>query len=326
MVLSAINGQNMSLLLDIDIDNSKDLEHFQSELPGHKIINWRADKGGNHDLSSVHYALVWQPDEGLLASLPNLEVIFSAGAGVDHIFADQQLPKDKPIVRFVDPDLRDRMSEWIVLQCLMHLRQQRRFDENQRSHEWIEYPQPIASQVRIGIMGLGVLGLDAAKKLNLLGFKVSGWARSKKDIAGIPTFRGESGMDAFLHQSDILVNLLPLTADTTGILDAGLFEKLPQDGAIKPVVINAGRGGSQIESDIVEALNTGLLGGVSLDVFQNEPLSKDSPLWDIENAILTPHIAAVSSLPALASYVVAMIKKFENGDGLKNLVVQSKGY
>ena len=316
----------MSLLLDIKFDNPQETDIFSKALPDMQFIDWRTEKHKKPDLSSIRYALVWQPDEGLLASLPNLEVIFSAGAGVDHIFADPKLPKDKPIVRFVDPDLRDRMSEWIVLQCLMHLRQQRDYDKNQRSHDWVEFSQPIAAQMRVGIMGLGVLGIDAAMKLKTMGFQVHGWSRSEKRIKGVRSFWGANALDGFLGISDILVNLLPLTKETTGILCTGLFEKLPRDGVMRPVVINAGRGKSQIEADIVKALKNRVLGGVSLDVFQSEPLSEDSLLWDIDNAIITPHIAAASSMLALAAYTIGMIKSHENGEGLDNLVDQARGY
>ena len=316
----------MSLLLDVKFENPQETEIFIKALPDMKIIDWRAEKHNKPDISSVRYALVWNPDEGLLASLPNLEVIFSVGAGVDHIFEDKKLPKNIPIVRFVDPDLRDRMSEWIVLQCLMHLRQQRSYDQNQKSHSWVELSQPIASEVRVGVMGLGELGHDAALKLKAMGFQMHGWSRSEKNIEGVQSYSGADGLDAFLSVSDILVNLLPLTKETAGILCTGLFEKLPKDGVMKPAVINAGRGGSQVEADIIKALETGLLGGVSLDVFESEPLSKESPLWDIDNAIITPHIAAVSSMPALAAYTIGMIKSYENGDELENLVDQVRGY
>jgi len=318
------NTSPLSLLLDINFDSTSDFDCFANAMSGREICNWRVNK--NIDRSSVKYAVVWKPDLGLLASLPNLEVIFSAGAGVDHIFEDTKLPKNIPIVRFVDPDLRDRMSEWVVLQCLMHLRQQRSYDRNQRQHSWQELAQPIASEVRVGVMGLGELGKDAALKLKMMGFRVSGWSRSKKNIKNIPTFAGDNDFNEFLCQSDIIVNLLPLTNKTTGILGRDLIEKLPQNGAIKPVIINAGRGGSQIEADIIKALQKGILGGVSLDVFEQEPLSESSALWDIENAILTPHVAAVSSMPALASYVAQRIEIFEANGSLTNLVDTKSGY
>ncbi len=295
-------------------------------MPDRHFIDWRNKSERNGDLAKIRYAIVWKHDHGLLVNLPNLEVIFSAGAGVDHVFDDPQLPKDTPIVRFVDPDLTNRMSEWVVLQCLMHLRQQRAYDQNQRQHKWLELPQPIASEIRVGIMGLGELGLDAAMKLKTIGFQVHGWSRSEKIIDGIQTFYGDGERDKFLAQTDILVALLPLTPETRNILNHELIEKLPRSGAIKPVIINAGRGGSQMEADIINGLENGTLGGVSLDVFESEPLLSNSRLWDFENAILTPHVAATSSIPALAKYVAGQIKKHEAGGNLDNIVELDRGY
>jgi len=316
----------MALLLDINFDEHNKFGAFERELPDETIIHWQIEKDNNPDLAAVRYAVVWKPQPGLLASLANLEVIFSAGAGVDHVFEDPLLPKDKPVVRFVDPDLTSRMSEWVVLQCLMHLRQQRNYDKNQFKHHWQELDQPIASEIRVGIMGLGELGQDAAKKLQVLGFRINGWSRSRKDISNIDCYCGPDEFDDFLGISDIVVCLLPLTNKTKGILNAGLIAKLPKDGAIKPVIINAGRGGSQVEVDIVKALQSGILGGVSLDVFENEPLEKTSPLWDFNNAIITPHVAAVSSIPALARYVATQISRYESSGKLDNLVDTTRGY
>ncbi len=316
----------MALLLDINFDGRNKFGEFHKEMPDERVIHWQKEKDHNPDLSSVRYAVVWKPQPGLLASLPDLRVIFSAGAGVDHIFEDPKLPKDIPLVRFVDPDLTNRMSEWVVLQCLMHLRQQRKYDRNQFKHHWQELDQPIASDVRIGMMGLGELGCNAAEKLNVMGFQVNGWSRSKKYVEGVQCFSGEGGFDAFLGQSDILVCLLPLTDRTTGILNAGLIKRLPQNGAIRPVIINAGRGGSQVEADIIEALQNGMLGGVSLDVFETEPLADDSPLWDFENAIITPHVAATSNISALAKYVAGQITRYESTGKLNNLVDMARGY
>jgi len=316
----------MTILLDLKFETRKIESHFEAAMPGRTILNWVDEKASKPDLSNVRYAVVWQPDAGLLASLPNLQVIFSGGAGVDHIFKDPQLPKDKPIVRFVDPDLTNRMSEWVVLQCLMHLRQQRTYDGFQREHNWLGLSQPIASDIRVGLMGLGELGLDAARKLKNIGFRVHGWSRSTKTIEDIETFAGHNGMEPFLAKTDMLVALLPLTPETTGILNRSLIEKLPQDGVMKPVLINGGRGGSQVEADIILCLKDGTLGGVSLDVFEREPLASDSPLWDFDNAILTPHVAAESSIPALASYVANQIARHESGKVLNNSVDFNRGY
>lgn len=282
-----------------------------------------ATKGA--DLSHADYALLWKPDADLFERAPNLKVIFSGGAGVDSMMSITGLP-DVPMVRFVDRSLTTRMSEWIVMQCLMHLRDVRGHFNNQRQHLWVPQNGPEAADVTVGVMGLGILGCDAAAKLKMMGFDVIGWSRSRKQIDGMQTFDGAE-LDAFLARTDILVGLLPLTPETTGIYNASLFSRLRRDGALdKPVFINAGRGKSQVQADIVSAIRIGVLGGASLDVFEVEPLATDNPLWDLENVIITPHDSAVSEEKALMRHVEEQIARFERGEPLQHLVDRSRGY
>lgn len=277
------------------------------------------------DLTQARYAVIWKPDPSLFERAPNLEVLFSGGAGVDHVLNLPGLP-DIPIVRFVDHSLTTRMSEWVVLQCLTHLRQVPAYLKQQREHRWHERPQPQASDLTVGVMGLGVLGQDSAQKLKVLGFDVIGWSRSRKELDGIETFDGPQ-LDAFLARTDILVGLLPLTPDTRGIFNASVFFRLRQGGALgKPVFINAGRGGSQVEADILSALETGVLGGASLDVFEKEPLPTESPFWAMENVVVTPHAAAASDVRALFRHVERQIERFEGGEVLEYLVDRGTGY
>ncbi|EFL89836.1 glyoxylate/hydroxypyruvate reductase A [Ahrensia sp. R2A130] len=275
--------------------------------------------------SDVRFAVVWKPALGLLAQLPALEAIFSLGAGVDHVLRDPNLP-DVPLVRFVDPDLTGRMMEWVVLQCLMHLRRQREFDVLQHSHEWNQLDMPTAREVTVGIMGLGTLGVACAQALRALHFNVRGLVRTAKDVPGVEIFATDRE-DEFLAGTDMLVNLLPLTDDTRGMIDAALIKRLRSDGPLGgPLIINAGRGGSQVESDIADALRTETLAGVSLDVFEVEPLSADSPLWDFENAILTPHMAAATDPSALVAHVRRQIERVERGESLEHVVDRARGY
>ena len=278
------------------------------------------------DRAGVAYALTWRHAEGSLQGLPGLKAIFSLGAGVDHVFADRLLP-DAPVVRVVDPDLTQRMSEWVVMQVLLHHRQFRRYDRQQRARIWNEDgAQPSAGEVRVGLLGLGVLGLDAAAKLKALGFDVAGWSRSPKAVVGLATYHGREGLDALVARTDILVSLLPLTADTRGLLSAALFAKLPCDGRTGPALINAGRGGSQVEADIVAALEAGVLKGASLDVFETEPLPADSPLWGREDVYVSPHNAAISAPEAVTRYIAGEILAFERGAPLRNLAERVRGY
>ncbi len=275
---------------------------------------------------AIAYALAWKPPPGVLADLPNLKAIFSLGAGVDHLIFQPDLP-DVPIVRVVSDDLTERIVEWVVLQVLMHHRQQRSYDALQRLRQWKELSQAAAHDVRVGIMGMGVLGRAAAAALLPLGFRVAGWSRQEASVTGVETFAGAAQRDAFLARTDILVCLLPLTAETRGILSMPLFRKLAKDGPLgRPVVINAGRGGLQVESDIVAALENDVLGGASLDVFEHEPLDKASPLWGFESVVITPHCAAFSSPAALAPKILRQIEAFEAGGPLMNLVDRERGY
>lgn len=186
-----------------------------------------------------------------------------------------------------------------------------------------------ASAVRVGVMGLGVLGRDAAEKLAALGFQVAGWSRSPRQVPGITCFSGESGLAPFLARTDILVVLLPATPDTAGIIDAGLIAGLARDGALPdrfPVIINAGRGALQNEDDILAALDTGTLKGASLDVFGQEPLPADSPFWRHPLVSVTPHVAAESDPQAIVEGIVAEIARHERGEPLRHVVDPGKGY
>ena len=265
------------------------------------------------DPAAVAYALAWKPAAGALAGLANLKAIFSLGAGVDHLIFRNDLP-DVPIVRVVDPDLTGRMTEWVVLQVLIHHRRQRLYDRQQRERVWRERSQPAAHEGRVGIMGMGVLGAASARALAALSFRVAGWSRHGSSVPGVESFAGADRLDAFLERTDILVCLLPLTEETRGILSSSLFEKLAHDGSPgMPVLINAGRGGVQVESDIVAALERGILGGASLDVFETEPLDAASPLWGMDNVVITPHAAAASAPAALVPGMLRQIARLRGG-------------
>lgn len=314
----------MSLLLAMTVWHVEDWRaRFTALLPDMPVVTL----GDPFDRRSVHYVASWKHPEGSLAGLPNLAAIFSLGAGVDHLFADTRLP-EVPIARVVDPDLTMRMSEYIVLHCLATLRQQRRYDRQQRQGLWEDdRNQPAARSVRVGIMGLGELGLDAARKLQVIGFDVAGWSRSHRSVEGLTTFAGEGGLVAFLARTDILVSLLPLTPQTRGTINAGLIAGLARDGRLGgPFLINAGRGGLQVEADILAALEAGTLKGAALDVFETEPLPAESPLWSHPAVTVTPHNAAMSEPEAVASLIAAQIRRLEAGEPLEHVVDPARGY
>lgn len=311
-----------AVIIDLKFERRDVDQALAGSLAGRQVLH-ASDKSA--DLSNASYAFLWKPDPDLFQRAPNLKILFSGGAGVDSILATPGLP-DIPIVRFVDQSLTTRMSEWVVLQCLSHLRQVPAYLVQQRSRTWREISQPEARELTVGVMGLGVLGQDAARKLKIMGFNVIGWSRTAKTVEGIETYDAAE-LDAFLARTDILVGLLPLTDETRGIFNASLFSKLRQGGALeKPVFINAGRGGSQVEKDLISALESGTLGGASLDVFEREPLSSDSPFWSMDNVIVTPHAASASDVRALLRNAEVQMERFEKGEPLQHVVDRATGY
>lgn len=314
----------MSLLVAVaDWDAQPWVERFQALLPRHEIVTPQTLSAPQE----VRYVASWRHAPGALSALPGLRAIFSLGAGVDHLFADPQLP-DVPLVRIVDAELTERMSEYIVLHVLAHHRQQRMYEWQQEQKLWDDdLSQPAAREVRIGVLGLGAMGADAARKLAMMGFDVAGWSRSPKALAGVICFDGPAGLNEMLARSDILICLLPLTPQTRGLLNLRLFSKLAHDGRLGgPILINAARGGLQVESDILEALAKGVLKAATLDVFQNEPLPETSPLWTNPRIAVTPHNAAISAPDAVASNIAKQIEAFERGEALRNLVDRGRGY
>lgn len=293
-------------------------------MPQLDVRVWPDTVGNPQDIT---YAAAWLAPPDVLKNFSNLKVIFSLGAGVDAILSDPTLPSQVPIVRVNDPDLTNRMSEYIVLHVLMHHRQQRRLDANQKARLWDGFATHAAKDITVGIMGLGVLGQDSAMKLKAMGFQVVGWSRSRKSLPGVKSFAGSAQFEEFLQCTDILVSLLPATPQTEGIINSKLISKLSRRGPLgAPILINAGRGRQQNENDILAALNSGALHAATLDVFGKEPLPKESPLWGNPNLTITPHVAADSDPKTICGYIQKQISAFEEGGPLQNLVDRQSGY
>jgi glyoxylate/hydroxypyruvate reductase len=274
------------------------------------------------DPAAIEAVLVWRPPPGLLASLPNLKLIASLGAGVDHIFADPHLPPGVPIVRLVDPYMTVAMSEYVLWQVLRLHRQDVAYLAQQRQRRWRPLAQPNAGERRVGVLGLGVLGGDAALKLQVAGFAVSGWSRRERKLPGIACFHGSDGLAVLLARAEILVCLLPLTAATDGILDAALFARLPRGAAL----VNCARGRHVVEADLLAALDSGRLSAAVLDVCRDEPLPEEHPFWHHERIILTPHVAAATHPPTAAAVVADTLRRLHAGKTLLNRVDASERY
>ena len=270
----------------------------------------------------IDYALVWRPEPGFLASLPSLKLILSLGAGVDHLLGDPQLPRHIPIVRLVDPHMTDAMSEYVVLQVLRLHRRDLDYRAQQEAGIWRELDQQNAAARRVGILGLGELGQDAAKKLKALGFDVAGWSRSEKNLGGIASYAGAAGFAPLLSRSEILICLLPLTTETEGILNANTLALLPKGAAL----VNAARGAHLVEEDLLAALASGQISTAVLDVFREEPLPAGHPFWRHPRVIVTPHVAAFTNPTTAAPIILDNIRRFEDGRPLLNQVDLARGY
>ncbi len=291
---------------------------FALELPELEFRVW-PDVG---ELARVTYALVWRPPSGLLASLPNLKAILSLGAGVDHVLLDSCLPDGIPIVRMVDAGMAAQMSEYALYGVLHFHRNMQQYAEQQRRAEWRQVPAVTAQQRAVGVMGLGVLGGDFARKLVPLGFKVLGWSRTPKSLPGVTAFHGRDGLAEFLGRTQILVNFLPLTPDTVAILSAPTFSQLPRGACI----INIARGAHLDEHELLAALDEGRLGGAMLDVFQREPLPPEHPFWHHWGVVITPHVAAQAIAELMVAQVIDNIRRVERGQHPLGLVDPGRGY
>lgn len=273
------------------------------------------------DPQQIDMALVWRPPPGLLAGLPKLGLVLSLAAGVDALLADPTLP-DLPLCRLVDPSLTRTMSEFVLLQALKYHRGLDLYARQQRCRRWRLHLPPDPAATRVGIMGLGVLGTDAARTLLAHGFAVRGWSRGAKTIEGAACFAGEEGLAPFLAETDILVCLLPLTTATRGILNAALFAALPRGARL----VNLARGGHLVEPDLLDALNRGRLAHASLDVFQDEPLPPEHPFWRHPLIDVTPHAASYGRPESAAEVVAENIRRFRAGRPLLDRVDRARGY
>lgn len=269
----------------------------------------------------VHYALAWKPPRGFFAPYRNLRLLVNLGAGVDSLVGRDDLP-DIPIIRLSDPDMARMMASYVLFAVLRYARDIPAFERAQRERRW-RYLHPRApAGIRVGVLGLGELGAYAARELARQGFDVRGWSRSKKEIAGIRCSCGLASLDDFLSQSDILVVMLPLTPHTTSLLSAERLARLPQGAAF----INVSRGAIVDQAALTDALRSGQIAEATLDVFDREPLPPHDPLWQMDNVLITPHLASVAIPSSAARQVAENIQRAARGEPVTNQVFPERGY
>lgn len=273
------------------------------------------------DPRKVDYLVVWQPPPNLGETFPDLKVLFSIAAGVDHLDL-ASLPPEVPLVRMVEPGITRTMVDYVSLATLVLHRNLLDYLAQQRLKVWREIRVRPSEDRRIGVMGLGVLGSAVLDRLGALGFRRSGWSRSEKRVAGVDCHHGTDGLRKFLSDLDVLVCLLPLTPETCGILGAETFAMLPRGAG----VVNVGRGGHLVEADLLAALDSGHLAGAVIDVLEAEPPVPEHPFWTHPRIIMTPHIASMTQPRTAAPLLLENIRRFERGEPLFNVVDRARGY
>jgi glyoxylate/hydroxypyruvate reductase len=274
------------------------------------------------DPAAIDFALVWKYPPGELKRYPNLKLVSSLGAGIDHIVGDPEFPANVPFVRLVDTSLTEGMVEYAIYGVLRHHRQMRQYEAYRREGKWKPLPAPDTRACRVGVAGVGEIGGAVARALKALGFAVAGWSRSGGGPDGLEMYAGAEGWTRFLGRSDILICVLPLTQATRGILNKAAFDAMPEGSA----VINIARGGHVVSSDLIAALDSGRLGYALLDVTDPEPLPPGHPFWTHPKLEFTPHIASLTNPATAAPQVVENIRAFLAGRPLRNLVDRSHGY
>ena len=308
----------MALLYKAEVQRGRTWQKvFAERLPEVPFRIW-PDVG---DPAEIRYLSAWEPLEGMASLLPNLEVVFATGAGVDQ-FDLARIPASVSLVRLLDPGILAGMEEYVTFATLALHRNIPEYLESQRQHVWKTLPVVSAARRTVGIMGMGQLGQGVLDRLLAFDFRLRGWGRSEHQIAGLQSFVGKEQLKEFLSECDILICLLPLTAETRGILDRRLFDCLPEGAAL----VNVGRGGHLCEHDLLAALEQGRIRAAVLDVYEPEPLPADHPFWEHPRILLTPHIASVTGLESAARVLIDNIRRHEAGQPMNGLVDRARGY
>jgi len=298
--------------------SQKWFEALNSNLPNETIEIYPNISNSN----LVTFLVCWKPEKGLLDKFPNLKAIQSLGAGVDHILQYHTIPSHIQVSKVVDDNLTHDMWEHSMSIILADMKNLHIHSKNQKIKNWKPKRYKRIKDISIGILGLGTIGKYVASQFSNVGFKVNGWARSKKEISNVDTFIGKSGLNSMLSISDYVVNILPLTKETAGIINSDFLSNMKSGSYL----INIGRGQHVVDEDLLSIIDSGHVRGAALDVFHNEPLPLESPFWAHPSIVITPHVASLTHINSVYPQVVENYRRVKNEQILLNLVNLSKGY
>ena len=293
---------------------------LQAALPHETFVTQRDAAPGSD--ADIDIAIVANPPAGALHGLANLKLIQSLWAGVENLLADPTVPADVPLARMVDPAMNVAMAEtalWAVLSL------QRGFFDcaaQQVARRWQPVPQMRADEITVMVLGLGQMGRAVALRLMQAGYRVLGWSTRESVVPGLLSLHGESALPEVLAQAQVLVNLLPLTAATRGLLDARAFAQMPAGAS----VVNLARGAHVVDADLLAALDCGHLKRAVLDVFHTEPLPPAHAFWSHPQITVLPHVAAPTDLRSAALVVASNVRVLREGQPLQHWVDRARGY
>jgi glyoxylate/hydroxypyruvate reductase A len=291
-------------------------------MPDEAIIAGAAFASSGIDPTTVEIAIAANPKPEALAPFTSLGFVQSLWAGVEHLVHNPALPPAVPLARLVDPNMAQYMAEAVLAHVMALHRDHALYDCAQRRGHWAPAPVRYAVERTVGFLGTGELARACMAMLQPIGFPVMGWSRAPREIEGVRTFTGAAGLDEMLAQTDVLVNLLPLTAATRGIIDGRLLSKLAPGAAL----VNVARGAHVVDADLIEVLDEGRLTQATLDVFHDEPLPDGHPFWLHPKVHIFPHVAAPTDAASAARIAAENIRAFRRGTAIAGLVDRDRGY
>ncbi|HEU4850713.1 MAG TPA: glyoxylate/hydroxypyruvate reductase A [Telluria sp.] len=291
---------------------------FAQALPEAEVVVWREGEA----IEACDYAVLWSPPEALVPELHRVKAIFLTGAGVDGIMKfDERLP-DVPIIRLADAGMAIQMAEYVTHAVLGYYRRMPEYEAQAKRGEWKQLPQYRKEDFTVGVLGTGVLGMRVVDALRHFGFPVRGWSRSPKNIDGVESFTGTGSLDEFLSGSRVLVNMLPLTAETHSMLDHERLSKLPRGAYL----VNVARGAHIVENDLLGLVQSGHIAGATLDVFVTEPLAPDHPFWTEPRVTVTPHVSALTLRRESIEQIAGKMRALARQEPVADVVDRTRGY
>lgn len=294
------------------------LADLQAALPGAEFVHWHEDTPPQ----GAELAVIFQPPAALYAREPGLRAALNLGAGVDALLRNPAFPANLALYRLEDGGMSAQIAEYVVHAVSGIVRQFGRYAEQQTDRHWQQLTALDRQAFPIGVLGMGVIGRRIASTLAQLDYAVAGWSRSGQPLEGVQVFGGPSQMAAFLARSRIVVNILPLTAETSGILNTQTLSQL-----IAPAhLINVGRGEHLVEEDLLAVMAAGHVESAVLDVFRTEPLPQDHPFWSHPRIRVTPHVAAQTGRRETVAQIAAKIEAYLAGQPVSGLVSRELGY